>query len=371
MSLPRYPKYKDSGVEWLGQVPEHWAVMPIRKAARLESGHTPSRNHPEYWENCTVPWFSLADVWQIREEGRSVIYETNEKVSELGLANSSARRLPPGTVMLSRTASVGFSAIMGVEMATTQDFANWICGDRLKPEFLLSVFRSMRGEFRRMMMGSTHNTIYMPDIQALRFALPPLPEQAAIAAFLDAEIAKIDALVAEQQRLIDLLKEKRQAVISHAVTRGLNPDAPIKASGIDWLGDVPAHWNTMRLKHISPTLTVGIVVNPAIRITPRGRGRARAPGSGCRHGPSRAGRGCLLQPHQPQEGRASRDCPSDAVAATESPPLDPPAFPRRARCEGVRPRRRATGSHRSLGGGVRARRGRRPEHLARLGEARP
>lgn len=249
MSFPRYTEYKDSRVEWLGAVPSHWSVVPIRSVARLESGHTPSRNHPEYWENCTVPWFSLADVWQIRELGRSVIFETKEKVSELGLANSAARRLPPGTVMLSRTASVGFSAIMGVEMATTQDFANWVCGPRVRPEFLLATLRAMPGEFGRLMMGSTHNTIYMPDIQSLRFALPSLEEQDAVVAFLDRETAKIDALVAEQERLIELLKEKRQAVISHAVTKGLNPNAPMKDSGIEWLGQIPAHWRVTRLKH--------------------------------------------------------------------------------------------------------------------------
>jgi type I restriction enzyme S subunit len=130
VSFPRYAKYKASGVEWLGDVPEHWGVMPIGRAARLESGHTPSRLHPEYWEHCTVPWFTLADIWQIREAGADYIYETKEKVSEVGLANSAARVLPKGTVMLSRTASVGFSAIMGVDMATTQDFANWVCGPR-------------------------------------------------------------------------------------------------------------------------------------------------------------------------------------------------------------------------------------------------
>ena len=262
MSFPRYPKYRDSGVEWLGEVPEHWAVMPIRYSARLESGHTPSRDHPEYWDNCTVPWFTLSDVWQIREEARSVIYETREKISELGIKNSSARRLPAGTVMLSRTASVGFAAIMGVEMATTQDFANWVCGPSLAAPFLLNVFRAMRGEFKRLMMGSTHNTIYMPDIQAFRFALPPLPEQTAITAFLDRETAKIDALVAEQERLIELLKEKRQAVISHAVTKGLNPDAPMKDSGVEWLGEIPAHWDIypcQRLKRPGTYITYGIV----------------------------------------------------------------------------------------------------------------
>jgi len=248
--FPAYENYKDSGVEWLGRVPSHWEVRPIRKVAKLESGHTPSRSKPEYWEDCTVPWFTLADVWQIREEGRTHVYETREMASELGLANSSARLLPAGTVILSRTASVGFSAIMGVPMATTQDFANWICGPTLLAEFLLACLKGMKGEFRRLMMGSTHNTIYMPDIEALVIAIPPLDEQRAIAAFLDREIGKIDALVEAQERLIGLLKEKRQAVISHAVTKGLAPSAPMKDSGVEWLGQVPAHWEVRPLKHL-------------------------------------------------------------------------------------------------------------------------
>lgn len=152
--------------------------------------------------------------------------------------------------MLSRTASVGFSAIMGTEMATTQDFANWVCGDKVLPQFLLYVFRSMSMEFRRLMMGSTHNTIYMPDIQALRFALPPIADQHAIVAFLDRETAKIDALVEEQKRLIELLQEKRQAVISQAVTNGLDLSVPMKNSGVKWLGEVPAHWQTSRLANL-------------------------------------------------------------------------------------------------------------------------
>ncbi|MCB9595076.1 MAG: restriction endonuclease subunit S [Sandaracinaceae bacterium] len=234
-------------MEWLGEIPDSWTAVPLRTAARLESGHTPSRTHPEYWEDCTVPWFTLADVWQIREAGRRVILETKEKVSELGLTNSAARRLPAGTVMLSRTASVGFGAIMGVEMATTQDFANWVCGHRLRPLFLLHCLSAMTGEFERLRMGSVHNTIYMPDIRALRIALPPPPEQDGIVAFLDRETAKLDALIAEQQRLIELLKEKRQAVISHAVTKGLDPGVPMKDSGIEWLGRVPKHWQLAKL----------------------------------------------------------------------------------------------------------------------------
>ena len=108
-----YPAHRDSGVEWLGEVPAHWDVRRLKQVARLESGHTPSRAVPEYWENCTIPWVSLADVGKLRGGDVDYVDDTVEYVSELGLANSSARLLPAGTVILSRTASVGFSAILG------------------------------------------------------------------------------------------------------------------------------------------------------------------------------------------------------------------------------------------------------------------
>jgi type I restriction enzyme, S subunit len=122
---------KDSGVEWLGEVPAHWDVKRTKYAARLRSGHTPSRQHPEYWVNCTIPWFGLADVWQIRDGQMEYVTDTAEKISELGLANSAARLLPKRTVVLSRTASVGFSAIMGADMATTQCTAPGFLDTRL------------------------------------------------------------------------------------------------------------------------------------------------------------------------------------------------------------------------------------------------
>lgn len=122
-----YPAYKDSGVEWLGKIPAPWNVQRTKYVARLRSGHTPSRQHAEYWLDCTIPWFGLADVWQIRDGRKEYVVETAEKISELGLANSAARLLPQGTVVLSRTASVGFSAITGTSMATTQDFVIDYC----------------------------------------------------------------------------------------------------------------------------------------------------------------------------------------------------------------------------------------------------
>jgi type I restriction enzyme, S subunit len=243
-----YRAYRDSGVEWLGEVPEHWEVSKTKVVARLRSGHTPSRQHPEYWQDCTIPWFGLADVWQIRDGRREYVSETAERISEVGLANSAARLLPKGTVLLSRTASVGYSAIMAVDMATTQDFVNWVCGPRLRPEYLLYVFRSMQAEFRRMTMGSTHQTIYMPDVGRFSTSLPPVAEQDAIVSFIRRETARIDAMVAKKERLIDLLDEKRSALATRAVTKGLDLNIPMKGSGVEWLGEIPTHWEVKRTK---------------------------------------------------------------------------------------------------------------------------
>lgn len=257
----RYAEYKDSGVEWLGEIPRHWEVRRTKHVARLESGHTPSRQHPEYWVDCIVPWFGLADVWQIRDGLREYVSETNEKISELGLANSSARLLPKGTVILSRTASVGFSAIMGTAMATTQDFVNWVCGPKVRPEYLLYVLRTMAPDFKRLIMGSTHQTIYMPDVSRFSTPVPSLHEQDCAVSFIRHETAKIDALIGKKERLIELLQEKRMALITRAVTKGLDPTVPMKDSGVEWLGEIPAHWDLVALSRFLHRITYGFT-NP-------------------------------------------------------------------------------------------------------------
>lgn len=211
-------RMKDSGVEWLGEVPEHWIVLQLRHTARLESGHTPSRSKPEYWVDCTTPWFTLADVWQVRSGEQKYVSETSEKVSQLGLENSSARLLPAGSVFLSRTASVGFPGIMAVDMATSQDFAVWTCTSELFNEYLYYVLLGMKPDFDRLMMGSTHKTIYMPDIEAIRFARPPLDEQRGIVSALSGQLGRFQIVIDKTERSIELLKERRSALITAAVT---------------------------------------------------------------------------------------------------------------------------------------------------------
>ncbi|MGW5095647.1 restriction endonuclease subunit S [Streptomyces nodosus] len=231
---------------WLSA--SRWPTVPIRLVARLGSGHTPSRSKPEYWEDCTVPWITLADVWQLRNGQTDVITDTKEKVSPLGLANSAAVKHPAGTVILSRTASVGFSAIMGQDMATSQDFATWTCGPKLDPRYLLHALRGMAPDLKRIATGSTHKTIYMPDIEQLRVPLPPLEEQRRIADFLDAETARIGRIRELRIRQQALIEEAAFRRIYNAV-RGAHVNGDRKSSGLDWLGTVPANWRVAAVSH--------------------------------------------------------------------------------------------------------------------------
>ena len=205
---------------WPGRLPPHWTKRRLRQIARLETGHTPSRQHPEYWipGECVIPWFTLSDVSVLRSGRTTNVSTTAERISEIGVANSAARLLPRGTVFLSRTASVGFSGMMDVPMAVSQDFAAWICGPELSNRFLLYCLRAMQPELRRLMFGATHKTIYMPDIERLEIPFPPLDEQKAIVARLDVELDRLHRLLDEGERSIALLRERRAAMVAAAVT---------------------------------------------------------------------------------------------------------------------------------------------------------
>lgn len=209
----------DSRIPWLSKVARDWREVQIRRVAKLGTGHTPSRSRPDYWENCTIPWITTGEVSQLREDRIEYLCDTREKISEVGLANSSAVLHPAGTVFLSRTASAGFSGIMGLPMATSQDYVTWTCGDRLNPQYLLLCLRAMRSDLLgRLAMGSTHKTIYMPEIEQLMIPLPPIDEQSRIVERAWSELSRIDTALDLLTQRSGLLRERRSALITAAVT---------------------------------------------------------------------------------------------------------------------------------------------------------
>lgn len=212
-------KRRTAALPWLDSVPSHWREVQLKLIARLGTGHTPSRSHPEWWVDPTIPWITTGEVAQMRADRIEYITETRERISKLGLANSSAEIHSAETVVLCRTASAGYSAIMGREMATSQDFATWTCGPLLLPRFLLLCLRAMRQDLLgRLAMGSTHKTIYMPDIESISLPLPPVEEQEEIVAAVYDEQGALDACADRLGAQIDLLKEHRQALITAAIT---------------------------------------------------------------------------------------------------------------------------------------------------------
>ncbi len=147
--------------------------MKLTDVARLVTGHTPSRRHPEYWGG-DIPWISLTEI---RSLDCKVAYDTSEHATVEGIAKSSAVIHPAGTVCFSRTASVGFVTMMGRPMSTSQDFVNWICGEQLNPTYLMFALRYSRESLRALSSGSTHKTIYFPTVEEFRAFIPPLSLQ--------------------------------------------------------------------------------------------------------------------------------------------------------------------------------------------------
>jgi type I restriction enzyme S subunit len=176
--------------------PKGWQWSPLTELARLESGHTPSRRHPEYWGG-NIPWIGIQDA---RANDGRVIEDTEEKTNELGIENSSARVLPENTVCLSRTASVGYVVVMGRPMATSQDFVNWVCSEQLDHNFLKYLFIAEDEDLLRFASGSVHQTIYFPEVKAFHICHPMLPEQQRIVGILDEAFEGITSAKANAEK---------------------------------------------------------------------------------------------------------------------------------------------------------------------------
>jgi type I restriction enzyme S subunit len=242
MSFSRYPKYKASGVAWLGDVPEHWVVKPLKHNLQLLTEKTERRDNPVALEN-VEGWTGRLIPTETEFQGEGVAFGTGDLLFG---------KLRPYLAKVHRAESsgqaVGDFHVMRPVAGIDGRFAQYAM---LSREFIDIVDGST--------FGSKMPRASWESVGGMKVTTPPFREQTQIVEFLERETAKIDALVPEHRRLIDLLKEKRQAVISHAVTKGLNPHAPTKPSGVQWLGDVPAHWDVRRISSISTKITNGYV----------------------------------------------------------------------------------------------------------------
>lgn len=239
-----YPEYKESGVEWLGEIPLHWEVKKIKRLCLVRRGASPRPiDDPIYFdEDGEYAWVRIADV----TASERYLESTTQRLSALGVSRSVP--LVPGELFVSIAGTVGKPIITKIECCIHDGFVYFV-GLRENREYLFYAFSS--GEpYKGLGKLGTQLNLNTDTIGDIHLALPRNSEQRAIATFLDRETAKIDALVARKERLIELLQEKRTALITRGVTRGLDPNVPMKDSGVEWLGEIPAHWEVKRIRHV-------------------------------------------------------------------------------------------------------------------------
>lgn len=252
MKYPAYPEYKDSGVEWLKVVPTTWQLNKIKYSTYLKGRVG--------WHGLNSNEFGSEGVHLVTGtdfSGGAINWDGCVRISHDRYLEDPYIHLKQGDLLITKDGTIGKLAVVNclpekatlnsgiflirpIDCAYSTKYMYWILSSHVFASFL-DLYKT----------GSTINHLYQEVFGNFCFPSPCLEEQAKIANFLEYETSKIDALIAKQEKQIELLKEQRQAVISHAVTKGLNPAAPMKDSGIEWLGQIPAHWEMQKLKRLA------------------------------------------------------------------------------------------------------------------------
>lgn len=253
MDYPAYPDYRESGIEWLGKIPDHWEVMKLSHLYdNIGSGTTPSTTN-DLWYQGDIPWVTTGEL---RE---NVINSTEKFISKEAFENHSALKIyPVGSVVLAMYgATIGRVSVLGIAATTNQACCVMSDSPLIINRFLFYWFQAFKSEIVQLSSGGGQPNINQEKVSSLKIPVPSIEEQYLILEFLDHKTQQIDQLLAKKQTLIDKLNEQRIALITHAVTKGLNPDVTLKDSGVEWLGKVPEHWEVSKLGYFSESLQTG------------------------------------------------------------------------------------------------------------------
>jgi len=241
-----YPKYKDSSVEWLGQIPAHWEVKKVTWLFKIGSGTTPHSESLAYYSG-DMPWVTTSEL---RE---SVVMATEKNVTAEALRDYSSLKVhPAGSIAVAMYgATIGRLGLLGVPATVNQACCVFSHPDKAKSWYWFYWMQMRRPHLIALGYGGGQPNLSQELLRSIRAPIPPLCEQENIVAYLKTETAKIDELVAKKKRLIELLQEKRTALITRAVTKGIDPNVPMKDSGVEWLGKIPMHWESLALSRVT------------------------------------------------------------------------------------------------------------------------
>ena len=250
--MERYNKYKNSGIEWIGEIPEDWEVKKLSYCFNnIGSGTTPTSGKTEYYENGKFKWLQTGDLMD------NEIFFTSKKITQEALNQFSTLRFYPiGSIVIAMYgATIVKTVLLKIETTTNQACCVLAEPKNILSKYVFYWFNSIKKHVISLSYGGGQPNINQELIRSLRIQLPPTTEQTTIANYLDRKTAEIDELITQKERLLKLYEEEKTAIINQAVTKGINPDVKLKDSGIDWLWEIPEHWEVKKLKYVVSLIT--------------------------------------------------------------------------------------------------------------------
>ena len=244
--LKRYENYKDSDVEWLGEIPEHWEIMKTTHVFnKIGSGTTPTSTDTKYYDG-EINWLQTGDLTD------NIISETSKKITYKALKDFSTLKIYPknSLVIAMYGATIGKAGILDIETATNQACCVLSNAKQILEKYAFYWFLASKNNIISMGYGGGQPNISQDLIKSLRITIPTRDEQRKIASFLDDKTAQIDEVISQKEKLIELLKERKQIVINDAVTKGLDKDVEFVDSDVEWIGKIPKHWEVIKFKHL-------------------------------------------------------------------------------------------------------------------------
>ena len=246
--MNRYAEYKESGVEWIGKIPSHWNLMPTKFVSAIYCGSTPNSHIEAYWDG-NINWFTPSDLGL--SSTSKYINSSSRKITNAGLNSYGGEFIKPNSLVLSTRAPVGKVGISTTEFTTNQGCKVLVTKDNVDVQYLYYFFSTNTVALNVLSNGTTFGELTTKCLSSFVVLNPSFREQLQISQFLDKKTSQIDSLIEKIERKIELLKEQRTALISQCVTKGLDPNAEMKNSGVEWIGEIPSHWEIKKLKRVS------------------------------------------------------------------------------------------------------------------------
>lgn len=255
--MKRYDSYKESGTIWFNEVPKNWIVTKIKYFCyKVVNGATPSTDNPSYWDG-DIPWIPSGMCHDCE------IVEADKFITEEGYCNSSTKKIPANTTLVALTgATCSKTGYLLFESCTNQSIAALINRNGTFSKYFFYLLQSLRPQLLTYQTGGAQAGVNVGNCKNLIGLFPSYKEQKNICSYLDSKCGEIDKVISTQEKRIALLQELKQSIITHAVTKGLNPDVKIKDSGIEWIGEVPEHWEICKIKNILIKGKNGIKIGP-------------------------------------------------------------------------------------------------------------